>query len=60
MRMPEIDPQIRSVCPVCQVGTMERLTRIEHNDATVTTYWRCPNCSHVEVKRTSERKQSRA
>jgi len=58
--MPDIDPKIKGACPICQLGAMERLTRIEHNDDTVTTYWRCPQCSHVEVKRTSERRQSRA
>ena len=39
-------------CPVCADGEMERLNRIVHRDNSVTTYWRCPACSHVAVKQT--------
>jgi ribosomal protein S27E len=28
---------------------MEELNRIEHDDNTVTIYWRCPSCSHVQI-----------
>jgi hypothetical protein len=36
-------------CPICAQGEMEELNRIVHDDQSVTTYWRCPTCSHVQV-----------
>jgi len=42
----------KKACPNCKRGEMEQLDRIEHDDQSVTIYWRCPNCSHVQVTRT--------
>ncbi len=39
-------------CPACGVGKMSRLNRIVRTDNAVTTYWRCPECSHVQVTQT--------
>jgi hypothetical protein len=31
---------------------MEQLNHIVHDDQSITIYWRCPICSHVQVTRT--------
>jgi hypothetical protein len=42
----------RKTCPVCSMHQMEKLNRIEHDDKSVTIYWRRSKCSHVQVTRT--------
>jgi rubrerythrin len=31
---------------------LKLLTRVVHTDNSVTTYWRCPSCSHVQIEET--------
>jgi hypothetical protein len=33
-------------------GEMTPLNRIVHTDNSITTYWRCPECSHAQVTQT--------
>jgi hypothetical protein len=39
-------------CPICRRGEMEQLNYIVQDDQSITIYWRCPICSHVQVTRT--------
>jgi C4-type Zn-finger protein len=41
-------------CPVCPGGKMVQLDRIPHPDHSVTVYWRCAACAHVQIERTQD------
>lgn len=42
----------KKACPICARGEMEQLNHIVHDDQSITIYWRCPICSHVQVTQT--------
>jgi hypothetical protein len=42
----------KKACLICRRGEMEQLNHIVHDDQSITIYWRCPICSHVQVMRT--------
>lgn len=45
--MPEAEPA--RLCPQCQAAPLVLLKRILHDDGASTIYFRCHNCSHLEV-----------
>lgn len=44
------NPTTGKLCPSCGKGALVLLNRIVRDDKTVTIYWRCPSCSHVQVE----------
>ena len=40
------------LCPACKRNYLELLTRNVYDDKSVTTYYRCPSCSHVRIEET--------
>ena len=47
-----VTQEAKKACPICRRGEMEQLNHITHDDQSITIYWRCPICSHVQVTRT--------
>lgn len=48
----EHQPDRAKRCPVCRSDYLKLLTRNVYTDNSVTTYWRCPSCSHVKIEET--------
>jgi len=43
------DAESQRFCPQCRAAQMMLLKRIVHDDGSATTYFRCHNCSNLEV-----------
>jgi hypothetical protein len=48
----EHDPDRATLCPGCRSDYLKLLTPVVHTENSVTTYWRCPFCSHVQIEET--------